>query len=587
MTTLAENLYLLVAAYGLALPVSYAGLPVLGQGAFVAVGAFGSFQLAAHGVPLLVAVAAAVAIAAVAGYLMGFAATRLAGASLALGTWALAWLVYLALVDFPDLSGGSGGLLHESPARLSSPSLGVVVTLHPWVHVVVGALLSLAIAMVLLRARTGPWAMDWAALRTGPDLADSLGVPVQRRRRALLAGAAGLGALGGAGSALLNGVIAPPDFSPLLSLQLFVAVRIGETATWWGPPIGIALLAALPWTADRLADLVDIDPLRARAVLTALLLVGALAARRPVGRRLAALRRTSASPAKPANPVSSPTSAPTPSPNSDGRTLAALAGVVVDYGAVRALDGVDLDLRPGEIHALIGPNGSGKSTALRVLSGVSRPSAGAVTVGEMPAASFGAAAPWVRAGVARTLQRTATLGSLPSRVQVAVGARAREQQPWAGLRHLLRTPSTRVVEQQRGDVVAAALRTVGLDGRADDVASRLDSADQRLLQVARAVATGAPALLLDEPAAGMSRQQRDELAGVLRRLAAAGHGVLLVEHDIGLVARTADRVTVLNAGAVLASGTVDEVRRDPAVRAAYLGEVDNARLTPPRESRPQ
>src|SRR5437764_11627834 len=98
MTTLAADLYLLVAAYGLALAVSYAGLPVLGQGAFVAVGAFGTTQLAAHGVPLLLAAAIAVASATASGYVVGFAAARLAGSSLALATWGLAWLVYTALV---------------------------------------------------------------------------------------------------------------------------------------------------------------------------------------------------------------------------------------------------------------------------------------------------------------------------------------------------------------------------------------------------------------------------------------------------------------------------------------------------------
>src|SRR4051812_16686806 len=132
MTTFAADLYLLVAAYGLALAVSYAGLPVLGQGAFVAVGAFGTTQLAMHGVPLLVAAAIAVAGATGGGYLVGFAATRLAGASLALATWGLAWLVYTALVVFPRLSGGSQGLARPAPATLTSPTLGIEIVLQPW-----------------------------------------------------------------------------------------------------------------------------------------------------------------------------------------------------------------------------------------------------------------------------------------------------------------------------------------------------------------------------------------------------------------------------------------------------------------------
>src|SRR5436305_10305758 len=157
MTTLATDLYLLVAAYGLALSVSYAGLPVLGQGAFVAVGAFGTSQLAAHGLPLGVAVIAAIAIAAVAGYLVGFAAARLAGAQLALATWAAAWLAYTALVVFPRLSGGAQGLTRATPARLVSPALGLAVTIHPWLHVVIGGALDVAIAFVLWRSAATAW----------------------------------------------------------------------------------------------------------------------------------------------------------------------------------------------------------------------------------------------------------------------------------------------------------------------------------------------------------------------------------------------------------------------------------------------
>ena len=570
MTTLAQDLYLLLAAYGLALPVSYAGLPVLGQGAFVAVGAFGTALLAGHGLPLGVAVITATAIAALAGYLVGFAATRLAGASLALATWGLAWLAFVVLTGFPAVSGGSQGLVGATPARLVSPALGVVVTLHPWVHVVIAAVLCAACAVAVRRAATGPWGLDWAALRTSPVLADSLGVPVQRRRRALLATSAALGALAGAGTGVLVGVVAPADYSPLLSLQLFVAVLVGGTATWWGPVVGVALLAALPSASDGVATAAGIDALRVQGVLTAVLLVVALVLRGPVSRRLATVslvrRRAATSPA------------PTPPPATDvpvvaGGTVLELNGVEVRYGAVRALDGVDLELRAGEVHAVIGPNGSGKSTALRVAAGVVVPFAGHVTISRTAAPAAGSAAPRVRAGVARSLQRSAMLGELPAATQVAVGARATETLPGLGWRHLFATPRARDVAADRATRGAAALATVGLQERADVAGAELDSAEQRLLQVARVTATGAPALLLDEPAAGMSAPQRERLAKVLRALAARGHGVLLVEHDMVLVGRVADRVTVLAEGRVLATGDPEVVRRDPEVQRAYLGVV--------------
>jgi ABC-type branched-subunit amino acid transport system permease subunit len=206
VTTLAQDLYLLVAAYGLAVAVTYAGLPVLGQSAFVAVGAFGTTQLVMHGTPLGVAVVVAVAAAALAGYAIGFAAARLDGGPLALATWALAWLAYTALVVFPRLGGGAQGLTRPSPARLVSPTLGLTAVLSPWVHVAVATAVAAVVALVLWRSDRLAWGLDLAALRSGPVLAESLGVPVRRRRCAILAVAAALGALGGAGTAVLLGV---------------------------------------------------------------------------------------------------------------------------------------------------------------------------------------------------------------------------------------------------------------------------------------------------------------------------------------------------------------------------------------------
>src|SRR3954463_4334363 len=393
MTTLATDLYLLVAAYGLAIAVSYAGLPVLGQGAFVAVGAFGTSQLASHGVPLGVAVITAVAMAAATGYLVGFAATRLAGAQLALATWALAWLAYTALVVFPRLSGGARELPGARPPHLVSPSLGLDVTLQPWVHVLIAALVDVALAVVLWRSSATAWGLDLAALRSGASLADSLGVPVQRRRRAVLAASAAVGAAGGAGTAVLLGVVAPADYSPLLSLQLFVSVLVGGTATWWGPAIGVALLAALPSTSDALASAIDVDPLRARAVLTAVLLVAAIATRGPVTRLLRRFGVTTVTTA-----VAAGDETLRESPTTPGELLLQLRGVGSSCGAVRALDGVDLDLRAGGVPALIGPTASGKSTSLRVAGGVVAADVGDVLIRSTAAPTGIGAADRVRAG---------------------------------------------------------------------------------------------------------------------------------------------------------------------------------------------
>ena len=575
---LAQALWLLVAALGLALSVSFARIPVLGQGAFVAVGGVGTALLGpgGSGLPLGIAVLIAVATAAVAGHLVARGASRLEGAYLALATWGLAWLVHRLMTAFPDVFGGEQGLVRTAPARLVSPALGLELTLTPAAHVGLAGLICLTVILALRRLDRGPAGLDLAALREGPELAASLGVPVAARRRTVLTVTAALGGLSGAGTAVLLGLVAPADVSPLLSLQLFVAVLIGGTARWWGPVLGVAVLTLLPDVADAVSSAGGLPPERLRGVLTAALLLAVVALRAPIARRLTGppsrddLRLVVAD-----TPVETTTGrrSSQEGERGGGPVLLRAGGVRHAYGAVQALDDVDLVLRAGEVHALIGPNGSGKSTLLRVLSGDLQPDAGEVEVGGAPQPR-GNEPDRVLAGVARTPQRTVVLPRSTPERQVAVGARGGARTPGAVLRHLLATPTSRTAEATRRRVVTAALDVTGLTGVARQAPESLTAGQQRLLQVARVVATGAPVLLLDEPAAGMTAAERVELTQVLRRLAGNGRAVLLVEHDMRLVAAAADRVTVLDRGRVLAAGAPERVRSDPAVRRAYLGRSE-------------
>ena len=564
----AEVLWLLLAALGLNVVVGFGGQPMLGQGAFVAIGAYGTVLLAGRGdLPLGAAVLLSVVLAAALGWVVAFGSARLRGAHLALATWGLAWLVHSVLVAFPGTFGGSQGLVRPAPARLVSRFLGVEVTLTPTVHVVLAGLLCAAVLLATRSIARGPVGLDLAALRAGQAAAESLGLPAAALRRSTLAVAAALGAMSGAGTAVLLGLVAPSDVSPLLSVELLVAVLIAGTASTYGPVVGVAVLVALPHLADRVADVAGLEVERSRGVLTAALLLVVVASG---ARRRSGVARDRL-----------PADAPAAPPRSDDTSLHEPGGVVLAvrdlrhaYGGVRVLDGIDLDLRAGEVHAVAGPNGSGKTTLLRLLAGALPVQAGQLRLGGDDVTALDQRGRVLR-GVVRTFQATSLFPGLTVSDHLAVGSRSTER---AGVawRAALRTPSWQAAAASSGAERERLARAAGLTARRRTPAEQLSHGEQRVLQVVRAAATRPRVLLLDEPAAGMSPAELDRLAALVRDLAGNGVGVLLVEHDMRFVARVADRLTVLADGHVLSTGRPADVRRDAAVRAAYLGTAPEA-----------
>jgi branched-chain amino acid transport system ATP-binding protein len=242
--------------------------------------------------------------------------------------------------------------------------------------------------------------------------------------------------------------------------------------------------------------------------------------------------------------------------------------VTRQFGGLNALDGVSLDLRPGEVHGLIGPNGSGKTTLLNLLSGYYQPTSGAIRLGQEDLS----AAPVQRraaAGIARTFQKPRLLPMLSVLENAVLGA-------WTHARSgfLATTFALPAVGREDRALLTRAtelLHGVGLGHVLQRRANLLDHAEQRFLEIARGLAMRPKFILLDEPAGGLTAQEIEHLANVVRTVRDSGIGVLLVEHHTDFVFRICDRVTTLNVGRMIRHGLPDEVRHDPEVIRVYLG----------------
>ncbi|MFT4066351.1 ATP-binding cassette domain-containing protein [Paraburkholderia sp.] len=263
-------------------------------------------------------------------------------------------------------------------------------------------------------------------------------------------------------------------------------------------------------------------------------------------------------------------------------TLLEVTGVSVRFGGLQALSDVGFDVRRGEILALIGPNGAGKSTLLNVLSSFVAPQSGEVRFKDRVISGLAPDAV-NRLGLARTFQAAEMLTSMSVLDNVATAGVARR--PSSMLQGMTNPFATAKTLDALRSHAAEMLDLVGLRALADRPAAALTAGQQRLVAVARALGSDAGLLLLDEPAAGLTTDEKKLLAEAIHRIRERGITVLFVEHDLAFVSSLADRLVVLNHGAVLAKGNPETVRRDPAVIAAYLGNTDvrtarRARETP-------
>ena len=540
---------------GLNLVVGYAGQIAIGWVAMLTLGAYTTAALVAGRVggvewnPYLALVAGG-AMGAVFGVIVGLPALRLRTFYFAMTTLGFATIVTQVALAWKDVTGGGVGTPGPVFPWPFEPGWGFyyfcfgLAALATWITANIGS------------SRYG---RALVAIRDAEVAAEASGIAKPKLLILVFLLAGALGGIAGGLFSSLQSYITPDAFTFEMSVLFFIGILIGGRGSILGPALGTIILTVLPEFA---APLVQWSTFLYAALLLVIVLVipGGIADlldyknRRPLTQHREIVPRTEL-----LGRVLD---------RASDRSAIVLKGIALHFGGVRAIDGLDLEIRSGEVHGLIGPNGSGKTTTLNVISGYYMPKSGSL---KLDGTDLPFDKPHARAHyrIARTFQTPRLVGAASVLENVMIGGTVRGQGTFAEA--MLSLPRHHSDEKQLRDAAMLALATVGLESLADVRADRLQHSELRFMEIARGLMLRPAFLLLDEPAAGLSPEEIRRLGALIKAISREGTGVLLVEHHADLIFDICDRVTVLNLGKTLAAGTPAEIRSHREVVSAYLG----------------